>query len=616
MSTTDDHADTGKPDADRAADVPAGPTDADDAGEPEVDRAADVPAGPIDADDAGEPEVDRAADVPAGPIDADDAGEPDAVADGARPVPPSGLAAARRHLAAIGSRVAPLGQPPRLVLLGIVAVWLVTFSVLVVWRHDRYGSFDFDLGIWDQSIWLLAHNGGLNTVRGLHVLSHHFTPALYFYVPFYWLGAGPNFLNVTMVAAVCAGAIVLFDIGRHHLRDEWHALVPATAFLVSYTAQWLLQETFHPEVMAVPFLLLAYAAAVRGRWRLYAAAVVLAVLWKEDIVLAAGTLGLVLALRGRRTVTGDQGPARTRAAGLITLAACAAYFVVVTQLVIPHFSEGENFTEAFFGDLGSSSPEIVKSMLTRPDLVLQHLEQSNPRGYVWNLAAPFGFVPLLSPLALLIGLPQAAVNLLATQSFFWSTKVHYATVPLVAMAVAAVEGVARFRWPPARRLLLGAMAVGAFFTAVSWGVSPLSEDFRSGYWPLEVPARQAVLDRAVALPDPDDGVSVMYNLTPHLTHRREAYTFPNPWIASNWAVAGENRPDPGGVDWIIVIPAALNDADRGTLATALRDPDRLLEPGQQDAPPPAERMAQVVDPSKWTVVMDDEGVFAVRRVRP
>jgi uncharacterized membrane protein len=576
-----------------------------------ADRPGTASTGPMSTTDGhvdtGEPDADWAADVPAGPTD-DDADAP--------PAPPSGLTAARLHLAEIRSGVAPLGQPPRLVLLGIVALWFVTFSVLVVWRHDRYGSFDFDLGIWDQSAWLLAHNGGLNTVRGLHVLSIHFTPALYFYVPFYWLGAGPNFLNVTMVAAVCAGAVVLFDIGRHHLRDEWHALVPATAFLVSYTAQWLLQKSFHPEVMAVPFLLLAYDAAIRGRWRLYAAATVLAVLWKEDIALAAGMLGLILAIRDGHTVTGDEGPARTRTAGLITLAACAAYFVVATQLVIPHFSEGGNFTEVFFGDLGSSSPEIVKSMLTRPDLVRQHFELSDPVGYGRDLAASFGFVPLLSPLALLIGLPQATVNLLTNHSFFWSTEAHYATVPLVAMAVAAVEGVARFRRLPVRRFLLSAMAVGAFFTAASWGVSPLSKDFRSGYWQLEVPARQAVLDRAVALPGPDDGVSAMYNLTPHLTHRHEVYTFPNPWIASNWAVAGENRPDPGGVDWIIVIPGALGDADRGTLATVLRDPDHLLEPGQQDAPPQADRLADVVDPSKWTVVMDDEEVFVVRRVQP
>jgi uncharacterized membrane protein len=555
--------------------------------------------------DIDELDAEPAADAPASPTDED-----------ARPATRSGLAAARLHLAQIGSRVSPLGRPPRLALAGIVALWFVTFSVLVVWRHDRYQSFDFDLGIWDQSVWLLAHNGGLNTVRGLHVLSHHFTPALYFYVPFYWLGAGPNFLNVTMVAAVCAGAVVLFDIGRHHLRDEWHALVPATAFLVSYTAQWLIHETFHPEVMAVPFLLLAYDAAIRDRWRLYAAAVVLAVLWKEDIALAAGMLGLIMAVRGRRTVTGDEGPAHTRTAGLITVAACAAYFVVATQLVVPHFSEGGNFTEVFFGDLGSSSPEIVKSILTQPDLVLENLERSNPRAYGWNLASSFGFVPLLSPLALLIGLPQATVNLLADQSFFWQTTVHYATVPLLAMAIAAVEGVARIQHMPARRLLLGAMAVGAFFTAVSWGVSPLSKDFRSGNWPLEVPAGQAILDRAVALPGPDDGVSATYNLTPHLTHRREAYTFPNPWIASNWGIAGENRPDLDGVDWIIVVPRELNDGERRTLATVLKNPDRLLGSGHQDGPPPAEGLAEMVDPSKWTVVMDDEEVFVVRRVRP
>src|SRR5918996_478171 len=83
MSTTDGHADTEDPAADRPADVPAGPTD------------DDAPPAP--------------------------------------PAPPSGLAAARLHLAEIGSRVAPPGQPPRLLLLGILGVWVVTVSGVVVW---------------------------------------------------------------------------------------------------------------------------------------------------------------------------------------------------------------------------------------------------------------------------------------------------------------------------------------------------------------------------------------------------------------------------------------------------------------------------------------------------
>jgi uncharacterized membrane protein len=581
---------------------------------PDTDTATDTDT---DTDTGSDTDTDLHVDPEPGappPGTADPVDEGDPGGPGAR----GNVAAAWRQLrTALGEQLAGvIPERPQSVILGLcVGVWFLVFSTLVVWRHDRYGSFDFDLGIWDQSAWLLAHNGGLNTVRGLHVLSHHFTPALYAYVPFYWLGAGANFLDVTMVLAVCAAVVVLYHIGRHHLRDDWHALIPALALMISFTAQWLLQETFHPEVMAVPFLLWAYLAAVKGRWRQYAAAVVLACFWKEDIALACVMIGVFFAFRGRRTVTGDEGPALTRRAGLITAAACFAYFVFATQFVIPHFSEGGNFTEVFFGDLGTTSPEIVKSILTRPDLVQEHLDKSDPANYFWNLAATFGFVSLLSPLALIIGLPQAAINMLANQNFFWPTTVHYATVPLVAMAIAAVEGVARFRRLPVRRFLLSLMAVGAFFTAVSWGVSPVSKDFRSGYWPLDESPNREALDWAVSLPAEDDAVSVMYNITPHLTHRTEAYTFPNPWIASNWAVNGENRPDPSSVDWIEVLPYALSEADRATLATVLRDPDQLLEPGKQGPAPAIDQLGDTADPTKWRILRADEQLFVAQRVR-
>ena len=37
-----------------------------------------------------------------------------------------------------------------------VVVWIATFSFLVVRRHDRFWDVDFDMGIHDQAIWLLA----------------------------------------------------------------------------------------------------------------------------------------------------------------------------------------------------------------------------------------------------------------------------------------------------------------------------------------------------------------------------------------------------------------------------------------------------------------------------
>ena len=102
---------------------------------------------------------------------------------------------------------------------------------------------------------------------------------------------------------------------------------------------------------------------------------------------------------------------------------------------------------------------------------------------------------------------------------------------------------------------------------------------------------------------------------PHLTHRREIYTFPKPWIASNWGVSGENRPDPDGVNWIIVNPSALSDTDLGVLVSALNDPGRRLESGQQQPGVPATDIGNHVDPTKWAVVTNDPNLFVAHRVR-
>jgi uncharacterized membrane protein len=503
---------------------------------------------------------------------------------------------------------------PVAILAVCVWLWVMLFSIHVTWRHERFGTFDHDLGIWDQAIWLLSRGESFITVRGLDVFGFHASPALYLYVPFYWLGAGPEFLNTTMVVALSLGSIAIFRLARHHLRNDWYALLLALAFLVNYAGQWMLHETWHPEVMAVTPLLFAYLAATEGRWRAYVGWLVLAVAWKEDVALAAAMVGLLLVLRGNRTITGQPAPEGTRRRGLWTLAGCTMWFLFATQVLIPGFSEHGNFTEDLYGDLGDSPTEIAGTAATDPGIVIEHFQRSRPAHYVGDLAGSFGFAPLLAPAALPIALPQLLANLLAVYDFFWTTRVHYAAMPLAAMGIATVEAVARARSPGFRRFLLGCVAVGAFYTAISWGLTPWSNDYRKGFWPLEPGLQQRDFEQAVQLPDGDDSVSAAYNLVPHLTHRSEIYTFPNPWIPTNFGVQGENRPDPDDVEWIIVEPNWLNDFDKGVLVSALSDPAELLEPGEQAPPPEGLDFAALTDTDHWEVVVDHPDLFAVRRI--
>jgi uncharacterized membrane protein len=506
-------------------------------------------------------------------------------------------------------------DPAGLILAVTVLVWVVMFSLHVTSLHDRYGTFDHDLGIWDQAVWLLAHGKSFITVRGLQVFGFHASPALYLFVPFYWLGAGPNFLNIVMIATVGLGAFAVYRLGRHYLHNDWHALVVALAFLVNYAGQWMLHETFHPEVMAMTPLLFMYLAAVQGRWRAYLGWLVFALLWKEDVALAAMMMGAVLAIRGARSIGGRIAPANTRRVGLATMGFCLIWFLFATRVFIPAFSAEGDFTEGLFGDLGGTATEVAKNAVSDPSLVQAHLANSEPQHYVADLTSSFGFAPLAAPLVLLIALPQTLINLLGIYNFFWTTRVHYAAIPLVATTLAAVEGVGRWRRPGVRRFLLGLMAVGAFYTAVNWGISPASPVYKTGYWQLYPITLQSTLDDAVALPGPGDATSASYDIVPHLTHRDQSYTFPNPWIANNWGVKGENRPDPDQVDWIILRPASLNESDRGVLAHALTDPDTLLERGEEGTVPANTDFAALVDPAKWTVVVNRPELLAVRRVR-
>lgn len=463
------------------------------------------------------------------------------------------------------------------VLLGVaIVVWGVVFAVLVYYRHHRFESFDFDLGIYDQAVWLLARGESFDTVRGLPVFGHHLNLGLLLFVPFYWLGAGPDFLNLVMVAALALGAVPVFMAAEHHLRNEWLALALAVAFLLHFTSQWLIQETFHPDVMAVTPLLMAYVYALRRRWGPYALWVAFAVLWKEDVALAATVLGLLLAWRGHRQV------------GLWTAGVALAYFLLATQVVMPALYPEGPFYEGFFGDLGTSPSEIVETAVTDPSVVGAHLDQAQAPAYVRDLALPYAFVPFLAPGGLLIGLPQALINLLSVQSFTWSTRAHYVALPLVGLTIALVEGVARWPQPGVRRFLVGLVGAFALTTSTVWGISPFSEDFSAGHWPLRSVPRQQVLQGAVDLPPPDAAVSATYLLVPHLTHRRNIYTFPNPWKTGNWGVRDENPRDPRVVDWLVI--------DRQSLG----EHDRLL-------------LAEIMGSGKWRTHHDDDDVLVAQR---
>ena len=474
---------------------------------------------------------------------------------------------------------------PEGVLAILVVLWTFEFIHLPMLRYDRFGTFGFDLGIYDQGTWLLSQaKDPFVTIRGLELFGHHANIFLLALAPFYRLGAGPIFLLVVQVVAQASGAIAIFLLARDLLRSKWAGVGLATVLLLNPTYQWLTWEFFHPDAVAIGPLLFAYWAARNKRWTFFMVAAVIAVLCKEDLALAVAVLGIVIAMRG------------DRGRGAIVAAASTVYFFFATRVLIPAENGIGPFYDSFFGDLGKSPTEVVFNSVRHPTKTWKLADARDRRNWYWNVFGPWAFLPLLDWRVLAVAGPTIFVNVVSSFPYTRDYRFHYSAIVVAGSALATVEAVSWIsqrsgRPALVRNTLVSVALIGALIASVTLGCAQYSHHYRDGTWPLQYDPRVVVRSRAVASVPADASASVAYDIDTHMTHRAGIYEFPVPWCNVNWGVAGEHLADPAGVRYLVL--------DR-RLVTAGRD-RALLD----------DLLAH-----EFAVVSDVEDIVVAKRVRP
>ncbi len=452
-----------------------------------------------------------------------------------------------------------------LVLGVITLLWIVTFSILVVRRQNGFWSVDFDMGIYDQAVWLLARGHSFITVRGLPVFGHHATFALLLFAPASWLGSGPNFLNVSQVVAMGLGVVPIYLLARTRSLGGWVAAALAVAFLLHPALQFFTAELFHPEAMAITPLLMAYLCISKRSWRWFAFWAGFAVLWKEDVALAVAMLGIIIAIKAKKPSSAKR--LSERQIGLITTVLALLWFFFVSQILMPTVSGYPAHYGELYQGVGGSAGGMLETLVNDPGNITSRLTSSETQHFGWQLLAPYGLTSLLAPLELLIGLPQFILDALSDYSWTRTITFRYAALPLVAVTLAMVEGVAFVfrrtgqatgqatgfgrRGVVIKLLPLGILAC-AFAATIAWGPSPIGDEYHSGIWPPAVDSRRVAQNAAVAAVTNNGAVSATFSLVPQFSGRREIYTFPNPWRRQNWGVPGSKKRNPDRVEWLVV----------------------------------------------------------------
>lgn len=434
--------------------------------------------------------------------------------------------ASRRILGRGWSNV--LGHP-RLVrglLWGAVALYVLTFSIVTVLKHEAFQTTAFDLGNMDQAVW--------NSLRGRFLpftnwgeegtrLAYHVDPILILISPLYLLYSDPKTLLVFQTLVVALGALPLFWLAKEMFGESLVALVFPLVYLLFPALEAANMFDFHPTTMAAPLLLYAFYFLWKRKYPWFFLFSFLVMACKEEMPLLVIMMGLYILVVQRNWRV-----------ALTTISLGVAWFVVAVYIVIPHYNPGGRSPYlAAYGYLGQGPLTMLRTMVMEPGVVLRNVLTREKLGYLGNLLAPVAFFSLLAPQVLLLFAPTLAINLLsANPQFYTLEKFHYAA-PLVPFVVlSALLGIDYLvahlspRLGMKRQTLLYLLSALVLLSTLLYhrhhGFTPLASRFEVA----QVTPHHRLAKELMALIPEGAIVSAQSRLNPHLSQRPKIYMFP------------------------------------------------------------------------------------------
>lgn len=417
--------------------------------------------------------------------------------------------------------------PYVILLLGGTA-FLITEALL---NHRALGT-GYDLGIYDQVVWNMAHGRPFATTLVYETGGYydHFEPVLALISPLYWLWSDARVLLILQSIALALGSVPIYLYARKRLGEfgpdfALLALLPAAAYLAYPPLHSANLNDFH-EVALLPALIgMALLGLLTGRRRLTFLALGLCLLVKEDLavtLLVFSLYILVLSPKGFR-----------RRDGVWMAAIALAWGILILNVLYPAMTHGMPypFVERRYSWLGDSPVAALQNLVAQPGVALAHIFQPPKLVFLMRLFAPLLFLPVLGWPVISLALPVLAYLMMSDYQPQWSVQSYY-NPPLLAFLFFAMIGAVMWLGRQAERvglpargvvaaLLVGVtLAVGYSYYAVAPG--PGSRQFDWGKY--AVSARVESARSMLALVPPMASVSTEWALIPHLSQRPRIYT--------------------------------------------------------------------------------------------
>jgi len=446
-----------------------------------------------------------------------------------------------------------------------VFYYVIVFSIYSILLHRIFWTGAFDVGIFDQGIWLLSRLiNPFVTVRGLNLFGDHLTLYDVLLAPLFWLWNSIDILYIIQAVLIAGGAIPLFLYAKERLQSNILAVSVALSFLLYPALQNMNLEQFHPEALTIFFMVFTLYFVLKDNFKLFYPFLILSLAGKEEVAFTGIFIGLFLVLFRKQFKH-----------GWIVAGISLAWYLISSRILMPVFNGVGVFSHQPI--TYSHWFQGMMSNLFNPAYYFENIFHPESLRYYFNLFAPLVFIPLLGLQSLFLLLPSVAINVLSGAGYFRSVEYHYNYIQCAVIFFGLIEGLhvlknQRFRasWlNQYKALFLGVMILifaGIFNANMSkfplgrqWGL------IRQKFAALNS-ENVKIRQEALKLIPPSAKVSASYSFVPHLSHRKEIYMFPNPFksvLWNHWFQEGKGEPPSAGhADYVIVDWSNLEKEDR------------------------------------------------------
>tara|TARA_Y100001968_G_scaffold28308_1_gene21958 strand:- start:13 stop:1437 length:1425 start_codon:yes stop_codon:yes gene_type:complete len=376
-------------------------------------------------------------------------------------------------------------------------------------RHLLLQSNAYDLGLFDQWIWLASKSlPPISSMEDVHLLADHGAWLLYLAVPPYFLYPSSQWLLGSQAISLSFTAIPLYLIAfTSGLNKRLCWLVCGLWWLQPVVFNVNLFD-FHPEVWGMPILAFSYFFSKTNKPFLWLILLFLLIGCRDGLILVVIGIGLEQALRKRWLWS------------VSSIGMALLWLAFLNKYLYPSLTgsyAGPKAAASLFSYLGNSFDEVLLSLITKPNLIIQNVDWVG--GFEYLLLISLAIIPFLrlSSFLVLIGaLPLILVNFLSEQAP-QRTLIHHYSLPIAVIAIVAViEGLSLYPKQsfPWKKLL---------WSSICWAILAKPWFFTGPY-----------LSRVNHLKDTYNAINMVSKegrlyttsyLVPHLTHR-EYIDFP------------------------------------------------------------------------------------------